>query len=975
MPYLLKCLLPCLVLLCSCFLGITQTPSQKMTPTIQSDVERYLEEGNQLMVQQQYEEADIRFTKVIQHYLAQDSIDYLALGDVYIKKEDCMLNLGKFNRALELADSSVSSFQKVTPLPHDNLAAALRARSFVQSQLGNYNQGIQSSQKALEHLSKSDDPDFLIQNKIYNSIAVANFYKQDYAQAILYLQKAISNVKINLGDEHPQLGPYYSNIAINYTRVGDYENADIYYKEATQLFKKLQGEAHPGLHHVNFNRGMNAYALGNIREGINFLEKSLQMRIRQLGEVHPLTGHCYQMIGNGWQELGDYAQAMGYHQKALRIDLQSRGMKHPETARNYAAIAYSYKEKGQLKSAKTYLDSAYVALNYDISQPGQFEQVLLLPTLLNVFVKEADLQLAMYRASGDVQDLQQGREIVNRSVQLIDYAKTTFKEDGTKLVFANAAQPAISIGMEMLYELYQIFRDMHLLEDMWILSERSKNYLLLEAIFQSKAAAFAGVPDSLMKKDQLIKEQIARIEQEIFTEEEQDLSAQNETLVELKGSLLDYKTKYSKLLEELELVAPDYYQLRYEEQLASLPDLQELLTEQQSFVSYYVSEKAIYVFSVNQLEQEIYRVPLEGNLNGLVDSMRMGVFRYHIDREKSRNDYEYWNALYTEKAFQLYQKLVAPVKDSWREEVIIAPSDVIGYIPFSLLLSEMPENPGEFHQHNYLLRDYTISYNYSGTLWKEMSGLPSSLSSSVLAVAPAFPPIEEQVEIAELRRANLGPLAYNQEEVKAIIELIPGQSVVEEQATKDRFLELLPEHSIIHIATHGKLEDRRPDFSFLAFSGTTDSMPYEPLYIRQLYNLDIPAELVVLSACETGLGKLYRGEGIISLARGFSYAGAKSIVPTFWSVNDAAMANLMKRFYTNLSKGMAKNQALRQAKLDYLEGKDPFQSAPYFWASPIVIGDISPISGKASYGWVWWLSGAFVLLGALVMYRWVTRRR
>ena len=178
-------------------------------------------------------------------------------------------------------------------------------------------------------------------------------------------------------------------------------------------------------------------------------------------------------------------------------------------------------------------------------------------------------------------------------------------------------------------------------------------------------------------------------------------------------------------------------------------------------------------------------------------------------------------------------------------------------------------------------------------------------------------------------------------------------------------------YSVIHLSTHGKADDRVGDYSFLAFTEIPDSLENEYLYVRDLYNLRLNADMVVLSACETGIGELQRGEGILSLARGFTYAGAKSIINSLWSVNDQSTKFLMERFYTYLLEGLDKDAALRQAKLDYLASGE--NADPYFWAAFVPVGDMSPVELKdKNINWLWGLGGISLVAILLV---WLRRGR
>jgi len=145
-------------------------------------------------------------------------------------------------------------------------------------------------------------------------------------------------------------------------------------------------------------------------------------------------------------------------------------------------------------------------------------------------------------------------------------------------------------------------------------------------------------------------------------------------------------------------------------------------------------------------------------------------------------------------------------------------------------------------------------------------------------------------------------------------------------------------------------------YCYLAFTQTSDTLDRK-LYVRDLYNLKLNADMVVLSACETGLGELQQGEGILSLARGFAYAGAKSIISSLWSVNDKSTADIMTSFYSHLKEGKTKDDALRRAKLDYLSQNPNAQ--PFYWAAFTAVGDMKPI--KRAWAGSYFLFGGFFL--------------
>ncbi|MBK6930668.1 MAG: CHAT domain-containing protein [Saprospirales bacterium] len=195
-------------------------------------------------------------------------------------------------------------------------------------------------------------------------------------------------------------------------------------------------------------------------------------------------------------------------------------------------------------------------------------------------------------------------------------------------------------------------------------------------------------------------------------------------------------------------------------------------------------------------------------------------------------------------------------------------------------------------------------------------------------------------------RDSLAALRASGDEVAAIANLWKGKSVYRQAATLDAFRQLAPRYRILHLSTHGQADDRNGDYAFLAFRVADEHDAYSKLYARDLYNLEINADLVVLSACETGTGKLQRGEGIVSLARAFAYSGAKSLITTLWKVNDTSTKDLMIRFYQYLKAGRPKDAALQLAKKDYLASRQAGGGAalhPFFWAGFIAIGDMEPL--------------------------------
>jgi CHAT domain-containing protein len=208
-----------------------------------------------------------------------------------------------------------------------------------------------------------------------------------------------------------------------------------------------------------------------------------------------------------------------------------------------------------------------------------------------------------------------------------------------------------------------------------------------------------------------------------------------------------------------------------------------------------------------------------------------------------------------------------------------------------------------------------------------------------------------------------------EEEVIRSSSIWRGKYFTDQRATEENFKRIVHGARIIHLASHAIIDDENPMYSKLVFSPGKDTIEDGLLHTYELYNMDLHAELACLSACNTGFGRIKSGEGVVSLARGFIYAGVPNVLMSLWSVPDNSTSQIMTDFYGFLKKGMGKAEALRQAKLKYLETADENTSAPYYWAAFTLVGDNKPISADAKFRWYWILILSILLIGSWLIYK------
>ena len=213
----------------------------------------------------------------------------------------------------------------------------------------------------------------------------------------------------------------------------------------------------------------------------------------------------------------------------------------------------------------------------------------------------------------------------------------------------------------------------------------------------------------------------------------------------------------------------------------------------------------------------------------------------------------------------------------------------------------------------------------------------------------------------------LSKLVYADDEVKEVASLLSGKSFLNEQATKINFLKHTPQYEVVHVATHSFIDTENDSTAYIVFNQSNKDDDFL-LSLAEIYGLQLDAELIALSGCQTGTGALQRSEGVMSLARAFRFAGSNSMIASQWSISDRASSIIMKEFYAQLKKGASKDEALQQAKLRYLhddELSSPAYRIPAYWGAMILIGDADPLQFTPARSYIRWLLAAG--LGVLIL--------
>ena len=846
---------------------------------------------------------------------------YTGIGIVYDFTGQLDKAITYYHKALELIIDQNGENHIRAYNVYNNLGIVYRAK-------GNLNKAITYHQKALRGRINSYPPTHPYIAASYNNLAVIYKEKGELVKALEHNRKALEIRKLAFGGNHYRVAGSYGNIGSIFVGMADLPEAIRNYKQSVKIISISLGKSHLRVASEYANLGL-AYRLQQRFDSALFYNKlALNIYRGKYGPNHHRVGHQYHAIGIAYKDSGDFDQALKYLDKALKIKKEAWGELHSEVASTQKSIGLIYLEQKNFEKAEAYLNSV-LDIRKQIFGYSHPKTADIYDILSSLALEEGDFETAIAYSDSAIDILGSMRKEYtfseSKQIQVADNF-SVYEQAILNVIVANKALP-----------------DKYPLEKVFTYMEKAKSNVLLEALHTVQAVSFSNIPDSLLQQEYDLKVDIAYYEKKRF-EELQSESDQQDSLLNLYNQkLIELRETYEILLKRLEQKFPAYYQMKYSTEVSSLQQVRKNLQDEQALLEYFVGEKNIYLFFATVDSIALYPIPLDFPLKDWIQNMRKGLYQYHLQPRAKAEDYIAYNDTFSTAAYQLYQKLIDPVKSNLPKKLIVIPDGILGYIPFEALLKEKPGFPNAFTSHSYLIWDHQISYTYSATLLEEIRAKHrKNPSKQLLVLAPSFGNEPSTFANKENQR-NFGALKYNIPEGESIKDLIGGEIFSGLEATKRNFLKQADQYRIIHLSTHGKANDAVGDYSFLAFAQGEDSTAEDKLYVRELYNLNLNAELVVLSACETGVGELKRGEGIISLARGFTFAGASSIVTSLWSVDDANTKNLMEDFYRHLKSGKSKDEALWQAKIDHLNKSTNPGAHPFYWAAFIPIGDMTPL--------------------------------
>jgi CHAT domain-containing protein len=430
----------------------------------------------------------------------------------------------------------------------------------------------------------------------------------------------------------------------------------------------------------------------------------------------------------------------------------------------------------------------------------------------------------------------------------------------------------------------------------------------------------------------------------------------------LNEALKTYEDKLEALKNEIRISSPAYANLQYPEIITVEEAQKKLIDAQTAFFAYSIGKESSYAFSLSKKDLKIFPLPSRKELQKQVTDY------LKVITDKENHDFHL--------GYKLYQELILPGLEKDIKKIFIVPDDILYFLPFEAL-------PTQKNYRSWLITNYKLAYVPSLSSFRElvrrnkMNG--EKLHKDILAFGdPYFGPYETEEKgnnggdifqnFYSTSAFKFFRLKYSGLEISRIASLFkPSKCTIflRKKASEEELkAQNLADYKIIHFATHGLIDDKKPARSSIILC--LDQNPTEDgfLQMREIFNLKLHADLVTLSACQTGLGQFIRGEGIEGLSRAFFYAGASSVLMSLWAINDQASYQLMERFYYHLRKSESIMNALRLAKLEMIESGT--LSHPYYWAGFIITGKADKvIFPRSQINWI--LLATSLCVGGIIL--------
>jgi CHAT domain-containing protein/Tfp pilus assembly protein PilF len=862
-----------------------------------------------------------------------------------------LYNQGKKYRSLGDTKKTIESFEKAISLSQSLLSKeheekCLRLLSSVYWKLKDFQKFYALNQEALKIALILNHR--IEQGRCLNNIGIYHKNLNNFSEALNHFGEAlrIANNLKNLDDESAIL----NNMGNIYKNIGNYEKALEFLKRSLEIDKELGNPIYIAIDLNNLgdtfrNKGLVSdnkedlfLALDYFKDCLE-LTKSSRQEEGELDILNIIEVRVLNNLGSVNTDLENFYQALEYfqngYQKAQEIqDLESIGM----ILNNMGIVHFN---QGNYEESTQYYQKAI-----DLAQGLEGGQILweAFFEIGNAYAKQNKIFEALKN--------------YKNSIRIIENIRSQIKLEELKASYLGTDKriEAYENLIHMLVTLHKSDSELGYDLEAFNYLERAKARSFLDSLEVAQVDISLGINFKLVNREKEIMKDISNIYNNLLVTE---LSAEDKE--KLHQELTEKENELETLKREIRSKSPDYADLKYPEIISIKETQKRLLNSKTAFLAYIVGNQNSYGFAITKNDVKIFPIPVKSELQDLVTS--------HLQVITDKDSFDF------DSGKKLFQFLVLPALDNKIKKIIFIPDDILHFLPFETLLTQQKKS-------HWLIEDYEVAYAPSISSYREIVQRKNSASSrqrsDILAFGdPDFGSMESETNGEDIfqnfyssNAFNFYRLKYSGTEIDRISSLFKQKRTdifVREKATEEQLKNLkLDDYKIIHFATHSLIDDKKPARSSIVLSLNDNKEEDGFVQMREIYNLNLNADLVTLSACQTGLGQYIRGEGIEGLNRAFFFAGSSSILMSLWAVNDQATYQLMERFYTHLRSSEQIASSLRKTKLEMIASDEV--SHPYFWAGFIVTGKSDHVLFANSF-WKWIIyGGSSLVLGGLFLF-------
>ena len=796
----------------------------------------------------------------------------------------------------------------------------------------------------------------------YNNLGMVYQDLNQKGKALDYYQLSV-NVKLRHLDENsPSLANSYINMGLLFNEMGDHNRAIEYLNKSLMVLLSMVPSDHPyvGMVHQNLaasylSQNKMALALNHAQKSVGILESTTEPNEFALGS-------SLQMLSGTWFELDSLHHAMASAKRSLEIFDKNLDGTHPSLLLTKIHISKILYQLGNIDRSSKILQ--------DINLADADSSFLVSLRILQMNYQLMLNHKKMYLETANSDRLEKLLIYCDALEEMLLVLQRSHVEQGDLVLFNDSENEISASLVETFYWLWTRHQKYEFLNKAYQWSERSKQQATISALIANRVIRESHVPEGLILQESALRSRIAALRTSASERKGMNNGVDADLIVELRQEHLD-------LLAQLKRDYPGYDQLDGQAEKLNLRDEMEKLSINSARIEYFESAAAILSFVISRDTCVMLKLPKPKNWNAVLAEFNKAssdpVFVFHEDSSRF-----VWES-FTSSARKLYDWLLGTQLTHLTDDVThlkIVPHGVIHSLPFEILLLPETFTSRSFRDLPFVQNKYSISYASSMSLVYEVNKVGRKknpinyggfapnyqLNEMTLEDSLTYNLVSNKSYTSIVLRNGIQDLPFARKNVLALSKRLGGQAFIGGEATLQAFAENANKFKAIHLAMHGFIDEDYPSYSKLLFSAEEGNKDSSLLNIGDLYHMNLSADLAVLSACNTGTGKHYEGEGPISFSRAFTFAGIPSVVMSLWSVPDVQTADVMSRFFNNLKENQPKDAALRNAKLAYLKNAPASATHPIYWAGFVATGDMSVLDLSSPSTWKYILGIMTVLL-------------